>query len=75
MSRGVHNVNFSVFDGPELVKTSSLGDVNYGAGVFVEIINFRLKSKNPDKISFVIDSEGNIPEIDEENNKVDINFK
>ena len=68
-------VNFSVYDSGELIKTSKLGDVNYGAGVFVQIVNFKLNSRDPEKISFVIDAENNIPEIDEGNNRVDIDFK
>ena len=71
----ISQFNFSVFDSGKLIKTSSLGDVNYGAGVFVQIVNFKLNSRDPDKLSFVIDSENNIEEIDKNNNKVDIDFE
>jgi len=72
------NAKFSVFEDDELIQTFDLGDeekeIKYGAGIFIKIENLKLKSANPYKISFVIDSEDLIKEVDEENNIARIEF-
>jgi hypothetical protein len=61
-------VSFDVLDEGGLVKTFSLDDLKFGAGMKVEIQNLRLIHRNPDEIKFVIDRNNLIKEIDEENN-------
>ena len=70
-----NNANFSILDDGSLVESKSLGDVKYGAGIFIEIKNFKLIHRNPKEISFVIDYEKKIKEIDESNNVADVKFE
>lgn len=62
------DVSFDVLDDGQLVKTFDLGDLIFGGGMRVEIQNLKLIHKNPDEISFVIDGNNLIKEIDEKNN-------
>ncbi len=52
-------------DTPDL---SYLGDIDYGAGIFIEIKNLKLNSLNSKEMRFVIDKKNSIKEIDKENN-------
>ncbi len=62
------DVSFDVLDDGQLVKTFDLGDLIFGGGMRIEIQNLKLIHKNPDEISFVIDGNNLIKEIDEKNN-------
>ena len=68
------NVSFSVFDESDLVETRKIGDIKYGAGIVVEIKNFKLIRRNPTEVSFVIDAENKIKESDNKNNIVKAKF-
>ena len=59
---------FSILDDGNLVESFDLGEINYGAGLSVEIKNLKLGSRNPDEIRFVIDREDIVDEYDSENN-------
>ena len=48
--------------------TIDLGDINYGAGISLEISGLKLARKNPEEIMFAIDKKNAIKEIDEKNN-------
>jgi len=59
---------FSVLEDGEVVEDFDLDQINYGAGIAVEIKNLKLISRNPKEIKFVIDRDNLIKEIDKENN-------
>jgi len=59
---------FSVLDNGELVKDFDLDQINYGAGIAIEIKNLKLINKNPEEIRFIIDRENLLKEVDEEDN-------
>ena len=59
---------FSVLDDGVIAENFDLDEINYGAGIIIEIKNLKLKSRNPDEIRFVIDREELVDEIDEDNN-------
>ena len=69
------NVKFSVFDNGELVQTREIDGIPYGAGVSIEVKNFKLINRNSKDVEFVIDYEKIIKEIDEENNNAVIRFE
>jgi len=73
-SKDAENVKFSVLDNGRLIKTNEMDNIQFGAGVKVEVRDFRLKSRNPDEIRFVIDYAGEIEEIDKANNIVKVEF-
>ena len=64
----------SVLDDGEVVKDFDLEQINYGAGIAIEIKNLRLISRNSEEIKFVIDKNNLIKEIDEENNIAVVSF-
>lgn len=62
------NVNYSVLDDGELVDTREIGEIKYGAGVAIKVMNFKLIHKNPSEIIFDIDPSDSIKESDKKNN-------
>jgi len=74
---GAKNLNFSVFDEGELVESRKIGNgtLDYGAGFIIEIANFKLLHRNPKEISFVLDYENVIAELDESNNIAKVEFE
>lgn len=62
------DVTLSVLDNDEEIETRNIGDLNFGAGIFLQTTNLKLIHKVPKKISFVIDRGNKIKEINEENN-------
>lgn len=65
---------FSVLEDNEVVKDFDLDQINYGAGISIEIKNLKLISRTPKEIRFIIDKENLIKEIDEENNIAVVSF-
>jgi hypothetical protein len=61
-------INFSIIDENEIVETKKIGNINFGAGIIIEIKNFKLIRRNPKEIIFYIDSENKIEELDKKNN-------
>lgn len=70
----VNNVTISIFDNNELVETSSVGGIKYGAGVFIRIENLKLIRVNPKEILFKIDADNKIKELDKNNNIGKVTF-
>lgn len=68
------DVKFSVLDEGELIETRDLDDIDHGAGIIIRIQNFKLIRRNPEEISFILDFDKKIKEIDEKNNIAKINF-
>lgn len=68
------NVKFSIFEDEKFLETRDMKDVDFGAGIIIEIENFKLKSRNSKEISFIIDNESLIREIDEKNNEMVVKF-
>ncbi len=69
-----NNVSFTILEDGEISDTRLIGNIKYGAGVIMEIKFFKLKNKNPDKITFIIDYKKEIKELDKQNNILSINF-
>ena len=66
------NVVLSILDNEEIVEESDLGALKFGSGISLQTQNLKLIHLNPEKISFIIDKENKIKEIDEKNNLVDV---
>lgn len=64
------NTTLSIYDDDTLVDTRTLEGIKYGAGVMINVENFRLNKRNSKEIKFVIDKYDNIKEIDEDNNEI-----
>ena len=65
------NASLSIYSGNDFIKRYNLGDIDFGEGKIFKVSNvmFLHQSSN---LTFVIDNENTIPEINEENNKVDL---
>lgn len=66
--------NLVILDQGEVVETRPLGEIKYGAGIFLETENLRLINRNSNEIQFIIDYNNMIKEIDKMNNKIVFNF-
>ena len=65
---GIDFINLTIFaDGKEF-QTIDLGELDVGYGRTLRATNSKLPSRNVDKIEFVLDSDNNIRELNEENN-------
>ena len=62
------DVSYSIFDDNESVESHDIGNISYGAGIVVQMENLKLIRLNPSEISFVIDSNNSIDELDKKNN-------
>ena len=62
------NVTLTILDNEQIVDTHNIGPISYGAGITLSTTNLRLKRRNPEKITFAIDYENKVKEIDESNN-------
>jgi len=62
------SVVLTVLDNDEVVDKKDLGEIKFGAGITIETQNLKLIHLNPEKISFIIDKENKIKEINEKNN-------
>ncbi len=69
------DVNLSIFDEGKLIESSKLGNVRFGAGVYLEIKNLKLIHRNSKEISFVIDYSNKIKEFDKSNNLAIVKFE
>lgn len=61
-------VTYSIYDNGELVETRQIGDIKYGAGIFIHVENLKLINRDSSEIKFIIDSENKIKEFDKKNN-------
>ena len=52
----------------EVVETMDLGVIDIGNGKTMQAINVKLPSRNVEKISFFIDAEDKVRELNEDNN-------
>jgi hypothetical protein len=64
----VDGASFSIIEENEELETYPLERVTFGGGITIQTTNFRLSSRNPEHIQFVLDKENKIKEIDEKNN-------
>jgi len=62
------NVTLTIIDNDQIVDVHNIGPISYGAGISLHTTNLRLKRRNPEKITFAIDYENKVKEIDESNN-------
>ncbi|MEK6859180.1 MAG: CARDB domain-containing protein [Nanoarchaeota archaeon] len=68
------NVTFSILDNNELVETNKAGDIKFGAGIMIRIENLKLINLNSRQITFKIDNDNNIKELDKSNNIAEVKF-
>ncbi len=68
------NTKLSILDDEELAEEFDLEKFKLGSGISLEIENLKLIRLNPKKITFVIDRENKIKEIDKKNNIAIINL-
>lgn len=62
------NVILTILDNDEVVEETNLEALKFGSGISLQTQNIRLIRLNPEKISFIIDKENKIKEINEKNN-------
>lgn len=72
--KDISSVNFSIFDEGEFVESKKIGEIKYGAGIFIEITNFKLNNRESEEVEFVIDRLDVVKELDEENNVAKVEF-
>ena len=68
------NATFSVIDDGKLVDTKEMKDIKYGAGIEMEIKNFKLFTRESKEIDIIIDYFNNTQELDKNNNIARIKF-
>jgi hypothetical protein len=68
------NVYLNVYDENKLVEINKIGDIKFGAGIYLEIKNLKLFNRDSKDITFVIDKNNTIKEFDKENNLAKIQF-
>jgi hypothetical protein len=68
------NASFTVLDNSVEIETKYLKDLKFGAGIVMEVKNFKLKSRDSDTIDIVLDHKNKIRELDENNNIAKIRF-
>lgn len=71
---GADSVNLTIFDNGELSESHLVGDLKYGAGIFLEIKNMKLRSRGSNNIDLIIDYENEIKELNETNNQISLVF-
>jgi hypothetical protein len=62
------DISFSILDESEVIETKEFEELKYGAGIFLMMENLKLIHKNPDEITFIINKDNTIKEIDSKNN-------
>jgi len=62
------NVILTILDNDNVIEERDLGEFDFGSGVSLQTRNLKLKHLNPDKITFILDNDNKIKEIDEDNN-------
>ncbi len=68
------NVNLTILEDGEVIETRDLKELKFGAGIFMSVENLKLIHLNPKKITFIIDRDNEIDEINEKNNLAEIKF-
>ena len=66
------NVNFSIVEDGKIIETHDLGDIRFGAGVFMKIDSLRLSSSGSQNLSVIIDLKNTIKEYDKSNNIAEV---
>ena len=69
------NVILTILDNDKVIEEKDLEEFKFGSGITLQTKNLKLAHLNPDKISFIIDRDNNIKEIDENNNVAVVNLK
>lgn len=69
------NVSFSVIEDGNEIEKQYVGDIRYGAGVYLKVESLKLDSMSPKKILFSLDNNNLIKESDKSNNLAEIKFK
>ena len=68
------NISYSIVDNGKVIDTNELENLNYGAGIVLEVNNVKLLNRDSKDIKIVIDYYNHIPEIDKANNVARLSF-
>ena len=68
------NASLTITDDQGEVESYLIGNISFGGGIAIQTTNLQLNSRNPTSITFVLDQENKIKEIDEKNNRATINL-
>lgn len=66
------NVNLTIFDDGDVIDDRQLGEIKFGAGMTIKVVNLKLANRNPQKIEFIVDRANNNKEFDKNNNIAEI---
>lgn len=66
------NITLTILDNEEVIEERDLGKFKFGSGISLETRNLKLNHLNPEKISFIIDRNNKIKELDENNNIAEV---
>lgn len=66
------NVTLTILDNEKIIEEKDLGKFKFGSGISLETRNLKLNHLNPEKISFIIDRNNKIKELDENNNIAEV---
>jgi subtilase family serine protease len=69
---GIDSINLTIFVDGEGVQIMELGEIGIGYGRTLKASNVRLPESGAEKISFVVDSEEIVKELNEDNNAVEM---
>jgi hypothetical protein len=69
--KNVQDAKLSIIDGDEFVQDFSLDEIELGARKILSVENLKISRKS-NEISFIVDKDGEIPELSESNNRVDL---
>ncbi len=71
-------VSFSILDQGKLVQDREIGEglenIAYGGGILIAITGLKLLNRDSEEVHFILDRENKIKEMDEQNNRVAVNF-
>lgn len=70
--KSVDKVSLSILEGSQIVETIELKEMKIGYGRTIEATNIRLPSQDIKTIKFILDYNGEIKEINKENNEVEL---
>lgn len=66
------DVNLTILDEGKILESRNLGDIKFGAGITITVENLKLIHREPKNITFIIDIENKIVEMNKNNNIAEI---
>ena len=68
------NITLTILDNQEVAETKIIKELKFGAGIILRIQNLKLIHKNPKEITFILNKNNEIKELDTKNNILKINL-